>query len=296
MSNKLQQMVNTKRDKTALLIDVHNLTYRCVFVANKEDPLDKKFTYWKYLVLNNILNNIRLYGVDKCILAFDDRNYWRKDLYASYKAQRKAGRDQSPVDFEAFFPVMNEFFDDFKKAFKNIMYLQLPHCEADDIIAVLTRSKLNSFSEIINISTDKDMNQLMIYPNYKQFDPIKKKFVKHINPKKELIMKILTGDKGDNIPAVKPKCGPATAKKMIEHGLENELINKTVKENFERNKQLIDFDCIPKKISTLIEKAYSEYDIKPYDGSSTFNFFVKHRLNVFIDKIQEYTPSLKVLY
>jgi 5'-3' exonuclease len=293
--NKLKTIVKEERKETVLLIDVHNLTYRCVFVANKQDPLDENFTYWKFLVLNNILNNIKTYKADQCILAFDDRNYWRKKIYPEYKGQRKSSREESPVNFEKFFPIMHDFFEQFQEVFKNIIYLQLPHCEADDIIAVLTKYELKQFDQIINISNDRDMYQLMKFKNYRQYDPIKKKFIEHINSQRELLIKILTGDRSDNIPGVKDKCGPVTAKKMIDLGLDNSLLNESIKENFERNKQLIDFECIPYDVRQLIRKTYKEYKIMPFNGRKTFDFFVKNKLNAFVDRIQEYAPSLKQL-
>ena len=54
--NKLESIFEIKNHKkTALLIDAHNLIFRCVFVANKQDPLDEEFIYWKFLIINNIL-------------------------------------------------------------------------------------------------------------------------------------------------------------------------------------------------------------------------------------------------
>lgn len=293
--NKLNNIIiEEKKRKKALLIDVHNLTYRCVFVSTKLDPLDTKFTYWKYLVLNNILTNIREYDVDRCILASDSRKYWRKDIYPEYKGQRKAARKDSAVDFEAFFPIMHKFYEEFQQVFKNIMFFELEKCEADDIIAVLTKHELKDY-DIVNISNDRDMVQLSKYKNYRQFDPIQKKFIEHINPQQQLMMKILTGDKSDNIPGVKEKCGPVTAKKMIDLGLENSLLNESMKKNFERNKQLIDFECIPYDIVKKIRNTYKKHKVVPFNGKDTFNFFANNRLATFVERMQEFSPSLQKL-
>lgn len=294
--NKLESILEIKnRKRTALLIDAHNLIFRCVFVANKNDPLDEEFLYWKFLVINNILTNIKKYDADLCVLAFDGKNYWRKQIYSEYKGQRKSGRDASPVNFEKFFPVMDKFFNDMKKAFKNIMYFKTEQVEADDIIAVLTKYKLKDYDRIINISNDSDMCQLMKYKNYKQFDPIKKKFIEQINPEKQLMIKILTGDRSDNIPGVKAKCGPVTAKKMLDLGLENSLLDEQIKMNFDRNKQLIDFECIPVSISLDIQNKFDEYVLESFNGRKTFSFFTKHGLAGLTERIQEFAPSLKKL-
>lgn len=283
-----------KKKKSLLMMDIHNLIYRCVHVATKEDPLDENFTLWKYLVFNNILTNIKLYDADRVILAIDSRKYWRKKVYSGYKAQRKAAREESPIDFDKFFPVMEEFFNEFENTFKNIMFLKIDECEADDIIGILTKHELSEYN-IVNISNDKDMYQLLKFKNYRQFDPIKKKMIQHLNPERYLLEKILTGDKSDNIPAVKEKCGPKTAQKMIDMGLENALLNDSMKENFDRNKQLIDMDLIPYNIKKVIQDTYRNHKVEKYNGQKTFGFLTKHKLTGMIEKLQEFSTVLHKL-
>jgi 5'-3' exonuclease len=266
-----------------------------VHVAHNEDPLDEKFSYWKFLVLNNILKSIRTYKADRCILAYDNGNYWRKDIYAEYKGHRKADRKKSAINFDKFFPVMTTFFEELKDTFNNMMLLNVPRCEADDIIAILTKHELTNYDKIINISNDKDMYQLYKYKNYKQYDPIKKSFVESINPNRQLLLKILTGDKSDNIPSVKTRCGPKTAQSMLDEGLDISLSDDTIKANFERNKKLIDFEHIPFHIKELIIKHYKETIPSTFNSGKVFNFLVKNRLGAFIDKLQEYAPSLNKL-
>ena len=68
---------------------------------------------------------------------------------------------------------------------------------------------------------------------------------------KELLeIKILTGDKSDNIKGNFPRCGPKTAIKMIHNPSFRE--KKINKDNYERNKTLIDFDRIPECIKSQI--------------------------------------------
>ena len=284
--------VSLTQDQTVLFFDMHNLLFRSIFIGVAQDPLDKNYTYTKFLILNGLMRNIQKFKPTKVIIASDARNYWRKNVYPEYKAQRKAAREKSKVNFDEFFQVYNKFMEDLQEAFQNFMFLKIDTCEADDIIAVLTKEKYKS-SNVINISTDHDFYQLMKQKNYKQFDPIKKKIVEHINPERELVMKILIGDKSDNIPAVKPKCGPATAAKMIEEGLDVSIVNQSIQDNFDRNKALIDFDMIPEEIKTKIIREYESYIINTFNGSKVFNFFIKHRISFFIENMTEFSPSLK---
>ncbi|GAF79485.1 unnamed protein product, partial [marine sediment metagenome] len=62
-------------------------------------------------------------------------------------------------------------------------------------------------------------------------------------------IKTVMGDTSDNIPAIFPKCGYVTAKKCYENP---EFYQKKKTEDsekmFERNNQIINFDCIPEKL------------------------------------------------
>jgi len=246
----------------------------------------------KYLMLNSIFRTIQYHKPSKFILAFDGKEYWRKDIYPEYKAKRKSARDKSTIDFEKFFPVSNKFLSDLQTVFKNWHVLQMDKIEADDIIAVGTKDIFRASDSIINISTDKDMYQLMKFDNYKQYDPIKRVYVESINPKEDLQIKLLTGDISDNIPSVKKKCGPVTAKKLLDVGLDVSL-NEEMRENYELNKQLIDFDCIPVHIVNQITKEIQNYEIEKFDGKGLFKFLMNEGLSGFSDDIQGYLGALK---
>jgi 5'-3' exonuclease len=67
----------------------------------------------------------------------------------------------------------------------------------------------------------------------------------------DLFCKIITGDPSDNIPSVFPKCGPKTALKYYNN---RELLEQKLKESetfqkqYELNKTIIDFNCIPEEL------------------------------------------------
>ena len=70
----------------------------------------------------------------------------------------------------------------------------------------------------------------------------------------DLMMKILCGDNSDNIYAIHTKLGPKTAMKYITNN--DELLkkceDKTIQENLDRNKKLIDMDNLPEIYRTQI--------------------------------------------
>lgn len=282
--------------KRVLLFDGHNMAYRTLFSAIFMNPEDnEKFFFWRHLFMNSFLSTIEKFNPEKVILAFDTKGSWRYDHFDGYKNNRRQARDKAVVDFEKFFPVFNEFKEEIKETFSTIYTIEHPRSEADDIIAVLVKEQFSSNQNVI-VSTDKDLHQLLIDKNNKQFDPIKNKIVNCINPRRELDIKVITGDKSDTIPAIKPRTGKATAEAILKKGLDDFLEeNEEVKNNYMRNRILIDFDFIPKELSNGILKTYNDYEIKDIDSSKLMKFFSRNRLNKMMDDWSNYSPLIKSL-
>ena len=82
-----------------------------------------------------------------------------------------------------------------------------------------------------------------------------------VSPEEYLNVKILTGDKTDEIPAVYHGCGPRTALNMIKDPI---MFKKNIedipehKQSYEMNRKLISFDEIPVKIVNEIEESYKK--------------------------------------
>jgi 5'-3' exonuclease len=131
--------------------------------------------------------------------------------------------------------------------------------EADDIIAVFTRYLHSNYpvNKIVIVTNDNDYLQLItdnvVLVNMKNVD-LKERL--HYDPEIYLTMKIILGDKSDNIPSVFLKCGEKKAQQMAEDPsvLEEKLSkNEEFKQRFELNKLLIDTRCIPDNIQEEIK-------------------------------------------
>ena len=284
-----------KKAKT-ILFDGHNMAYRTLFSAVFMNPEDnEKFFFWKHLFMNSLFSTIKRFDAERVVLAFDTKGSWRYDHYEGYKSNRRGARDKAVVDFEKFFPIFEDFRNDIKETFPTIHVIDYPRAEADDIIAILCRQQFKSYENII-VSTDKDMHQLLVDKNNQQFDPIKNQIVNCINPRRELDLKIITGDKSDAIPAIKPRTGKATAEGLLKKGLEDFLDeNKEANENYIRNKILIDFDCIPKDLASGIINTYCEDKIGDIDKMKLMKFFSKNRLNKMMEQWETFGPLIKSL-
>ena len=176
------------------------------------------------------------------------KTIWRMKYLSSYKANR--------VYDDSF--LGGPFF---KMAYEKELFIKgggnkifkFPTLEADDCLAILSKRLLKSFPDanITIITSDMDYLQLandniQLYDlKYKKLTERKSSFN---NAEKDLFVKILTGDKSDNIPSVLPKCGMKTASKFYNNKeLFEDRLNITdgARERYERNKLIIDFDRIP---------------------------------------------------
>jgi 5'-3' exonuclease len=122
--------------------------------------------------------------------------------------------------------------------------------EADDVIAIITK-KLQELhvTKITIITNDNDYIQLC-NENIEIIN-LQNKFIKdRVNcddPKMYLKIKIIQGDKSDNIPSIMKKCGPKTAQKLANNADELEkffIKNPSARVQYEINKKLIDFNYI----------------------------------------------------
>lgn len=278
-----------------LIFDAHNLAYRTLFSAiftNQED--NNKFYFWRYLFLNSLFTTIQEFNPNKVILAYDSKPSWRYKVYSDYKANRKEARERTIIDFDKFFPIFDVFREQIKNTFTKIYTLNVENSEADDIIAILCRDVFKD-DDCVIISSDSDINQL-ITSRIRQYDPIKKKFVECINPKKNLDIKILTGDKSDNIPPVKKKIGIVTAEKILNNGLDVFLKESDeIKSNYIRNKTLIDLDFIPLEIKKNIINTYNNYQLHEMESNKVLNFFIENKLIKILQQWDHFSSIIKGL-
>ena len=284
----------TVEGENVLILDMNNLVYRTLAIANLKVPDDLEFNYWKHMFINNLFSNVKQFEPSKVIMAFDSPKLWRKEIYSEYKAQRKEGRNKSTIDFPAFFKVLDDFMPEMKEAFGNFYLMKIYECEADDIIAVLANEKFHQSEKVTVVSTDKDFIQLLKNRNLDLYNPIKKKNTESINPVKDLQIKILQGDSSDNIPSVKKGTGPKTAMKILNEGLDMFLDScQDVKDAYERNRAIIDFNLIPQRIKNLVNEGYDNYDIKEYVPMKLWGFLQRHNLSKLADDLNKLGPFLK---
>jgi hypothetical protein len=254
-------------------------------------PLDEGL--FRHMVLNSLRTYKKEFSNDygEIVIACDDKNYWRKQLFPYYKANRKKKRDESEINWNTVFEIFNKLRTEIKDNFPYRVVV-VESVEADDIIATLVME--NTDEKILILSSDKDFIQLQKFNNIKQYDPIRKRWIKHDNPEFYLWEHIMKGDAGDGIPNVlsdddtfvtNKRQRPMTAKK-IEAYWGGENIPEEIKRNINRNKSLVDLTQIPTYVKEqIISKYHSEAN---KDRSKIFNYFIKHRLKNLMENVGEF--------
>ena len=97
------------------------------------------------MVRHMILNSLRSYrvkfGTDygELVIACDNTNYWRKQKFPYYKANRKKNQETSELDWKQIFECLNKIRQELKDYFP-YRVIDIESAEADDIIATLCDS------------------------------------------------------------------------------------------------------------------------------------------------------------
>ena len=249
---------------------------------------------FRHMVINSLRTYKQKFGTEygELVIACDDKNYWRKQVFPYYKANRKKNREASEINWTHVYDIFNRVKQEIRENFP-YRVVQVDTAEADDIIATLVQT---SAEDVLILSGDKDFVQLQSNNNVKQYDPVRKKWIAHNDPKRYLFEHILKGDQGDGVPNVlsdddtfvtEKRQKPLTQKKI--DTIYNDgvmLLDKAIDRNYMRNKQLVDLSMIPDNIRKDILNKYQEESGK--DKSKLFNYFIAYKLKNLMENIGDF--------
>lgn len=264
---------------------------------HKNMPIDENML--RHMILNTLRANRMKFKDEfgELVICADDKNYWRRQRFPYYKANRKKSRQQSELDWNAIFTSLNKIRDELKEFFP-YKIIQIETAEADDIIGTIVHkegTELNTGAEpILILSGDKDYIQLHRYANVKQYDPTRKRWITHSSPEKYLYEHIIKGDTGDGVPnilssdnclVVGERQRPIT-KKRLEEWQDINTMQDEVKRNYLRNKSLIDLEQVPENIKQQVLDAWDHDDGR--NRSQLLNYFIKNKLKNLMEAISEF--------
>ena len=165
-------------------------------------------------MLAKLIEDVRDEGANGHLAVIFDagRRTFRNDIYAAYKANRPDPPEDLVPQFELIHQATRAF---------NLPCIELAGFEADDIIATYARHAVEAGDEVIIVSSDKDMMQL-VRDGVAMFDPMRARRIGPaeveerfgVAPDKVVDVQALAGDSVDNVPGV-PGIGVKTAAELI---------------------------------------------------------------------------------
>ena len=247
-------MSASSKPKTLFLIDGSAYIYRAFFALpalNNSKGLQTNAVYGFTTMLLKILRERQPDGL---VVAFDEKGpTLRHQEFKEYKAQRPP----MPEGMSVQIPYIHRIVEAL-----NIPAVRQAGYEADDLIGTLARKAEQAGYDVVIVTGDKDMFQLLT-PHVRIYDPVKDKWSGEaecrerfgVEPARVVEVMGLMGDSTDNIPGVKG-IGEKTAMKLIaEFGTIDELLRRVDDVTPARTKSLLreqaDNARLSRKLATI---------------------------------------------
>jgi len=289
-----------------ILMDLSQIFFSNLHVAlSKPDFKDKPDKEVENTIRHMILNSIRSYRSKlleewgEIVICIDSPENWRDREFPHYKERRKIKRGTSSVDWDKIFGMFNNIKKEIEEVFP-YRFIESHGAEADDIIGTIVHEFNAKIDKILILSGDKDFKQLLNYPNVKIFSPVFKKFLEEEDPEYYLFEHIIIGDSSDDIPNIfsdddvfvteGKRQKPIRKKKISEWWGDKETKLEEIFgdsfEKFQRNKLLIDLECVPDDIKhDIIYHCRKEHN-KSRDKIP--DYLIEHELNTLQEKIHDF--------
>jgi DNA polymerase-1 len=237
------------------LVDGSSYIYRAYYAIRHLSNSKGEATNAVYGFTNMLLNLVRDEKPDKLAVVFDAKGpTFRKELYPEYKANRSA----MPEDLVPQVPIIK----DVVRAL-NMPALEQTGVEADDIIATLAKRYAEQGLDVVVVTGDKDLMQI-VNERICLLDTMKNKISRRdevierfgVPPEQVLEVLGLAGDTSDNIPGV-PGIGEKTAAGLIQEfgSIENLLQNIDQVKGKKRQENLREFGeqaLLSRKLADLL--------------------------------------------
>jgi 5'-3' exonuclease len=265
-------------------------------IGSSKKPVEEALV--RHMILNVIRTYVKKFKAThgpEVVIACDNRNYWRREVFPQYKASRKKTRDASGHDWNSIFECLHKIKEELKDH-SPYKVIDVDTAEADDIIATLT-IRYSAHQKVMILSSDKDFAQLQKFPNVEQYSPILKKFIKEPLPAVQLKQMIIRGDKGDGIPNILStddsiingiRQKPITEAKIINwlNQAPEEFCEGEMLRNYKRNEMMIDLTKVPESLQKNIIDTYES--TAGHTKQQFMNYMIANKLKNLIEVIDEF--------
>ena len=283
---------------TLYLIDGSAYIYRAFFALpalNNSKGLQTNAVYGFTTTLMKIIREHQPHGL---AVVFDEAGpTLRHEAYQAYKAQRPP----MPEGMSAQIPFIHRVVEAL-----NIPVVREAGYEADDLIGTLAVQAERAEYDVVIVTGDKDMFQLLT-PHVRIYDPVKSKWVGEaeclerfgVEPARVVEVMGLMGDSTDNIPGVKG-IGEKTATKLIaQFGTIEELLRRVEEVTPARVKTFLIEQAenarLSRRLATIETRAPVEfhpeqYQLKPADQERFADLLRELEFTTLLKNLQ---PSTK---
>ncbi|HXF92932.1 MAG TPA: DNA polymerase I [Nitrospiraceae bacterium] len=245
------------------LIDGSAYVYRAFFALPPLSNSKGLQTNAVYGFTTMLMKILREHRPDGLAVVFDEKGpTLRHDEFKDYKAQRPP----MPEGMSAQMPYIHRVVEAF-----GLPAVRLAGYEADDLIGTLSRKAEAAGFDVVIVTGDKDMFQLLT-PHVRIYDPVKDKWYGEaecrerfgVEPTRVVEVMGLMGDATDNIPGVKG-IGEKTAIKLItQFGSIDELLRRVEEVTPPRTRALLieqaDNARLSRRLATIQTDAPLEFD------------------------------------
>lgn len=266
--------------KRVFLVDVSSLFFRSFYAIRNLTNSKGQPTNAIYGFLSSIVKILSDQNPSGVVFCFDrPEPGFREEMYPEYKANRS----ETPEDLIKQFPYLPRLAEAL-----NIPTFEKAGFEADDVIGSLSLLGESHGFEVVIVSSDKDLCQL-IKPGVVMFDPAKDAFLDiqgvksklGVNPDQVVDYLSLVGDSSDNVPGV-AGIGPKGAQKLLDEF-------KTL-DGIYANLDLIKNEKLREKLRTQKDQAYLSKKLVTIDTQMNFGVPIESLLLKPVDK-----PKLQAL-
>jgi len=211
----------TGRPPRVLLIDGSSYIYRAFFALPPSVNTAGSPTNATYGFISFMIKVLKRHRPEYVAVVLDaGRQTFRNQMFVGYKSNRR----QAPMSLVLQFPHIRRALDAL-----NVVALELEDYEADDLIGTLCATLCDENCDLIVVSSDKDLMQL-VTNKVSLFDSVKERWIDAqdviarfgVEPERVPEVLGLMGDMVDNIPGVKG-IGQKTAIALMQqyHDLED---------------------------------------------------------------------------
>ncbi len=269
------------------LFDGHSLCYRSYFAIKELATSKGQSTNAVYGFVNTLRKILRDYEPHYAAICFDaGKKTLRQEKFAQYKMQRPA----MPDSLISQLPLIKEVVKGY-----NISFFEQEGFEADDLIATLACQFSKKGVEVIIVTDDKDMYQL-VNERIKILSPRKEAILGRqeleellgFEPSRIVDYMALAGDQVDNIPGVKG-IGEVTALQLMHRykNLEDILANVDTLEPPKLKEKIVtqrESAILSKELAILdtnvpLDAHLNQLKVKPPDTERLFELFKELEFN-----------------